>query len=546
PAAAISTSAAKSLGMLSWMPASRIWYASPAPWPPVPETNSATTAPISARPLATRRPAKKYGSADGACSRVRRCQRLACISRKRSASPGSTLRRPIVVLEITGNSATTAAHNTSATRVSLTQMMMSGAIATIGVTCSRIAYGRNDASIQRLCANASAIATPATTASANAASAIDSVTHSDAASSARSATSVASTARGEGTSHGGNAYAFTNQCQPATISTATSSGAAMRRPRGSGARSAIHASRSALRARPPPGRQAPRGGPSVLSHVRPPKRAPRAPTARRIARRTRATRETRCRAARPRRHHDDPRRQVDRLGDAVRDERDRQTRVAPPCGELVVHPVAAELVEGAERLVEQHERRAGDERACDRRAHSHAARQLARERAGEAVEADAGERRVDGGIRLRARRAGEVERQPDVGANARPWHQRRRLEHAADPMRVAGRGRHRRAPPFDRALGWRVEPGDEIEQRRLAAARGSEQRQELALADRQRDGIERARARCVGARDAARDDDRVALARLATGFPLRGERALSGHEPLRFGAERRDRSSLGP
>ena len=34
-----------------------------------------------------------------------------------------------------GKIATTTAHSTSASRVSRTQMMMSGAIATIGVTC---------------------------------------------------------------------------------------------------------------------------------------------------------------------------------------------------------------------------------------------------------------------------------------------------------------------------------------------------------------------------------------------------------------------------
>ena len=102
-------------------------------------TNSATTAPISARPLAMRRPAKKYGSALGTRSRHSVCQREARARRKRSASPGSTLRRPSVVFEITGKIATTVAQMTSASQVSRTQMMTRGAIDTIGVTCSRIA-----------------------------------------------------------------------------------------------------------------------------------------------------------------------------------------------------------------------------------------------------------------------------------------------------------------------------------------------------------------------------------------------------------------------
>ena len=72
-------------------------------------------------------------------------------------------------------------------RVSGTQMMISGAIATIGVTCSRIAYGNKLISIQRLCTNTSAMATPNAVASASATSAIDIVTPSELTSSVRSA-----------------------------------------------------------------------------------------------------------------------------------------------------------------------------------------------------------------------------------------------------------------------------------------------------------------------------------------------------------------------
>ena len=51
-------------------------------------------------------------------------------------SRGSTLRSPSVVSDTIGKIATTTAHSTSAVRVSFTQMMMSGAIATMGVTWS--------------------------------------------------------------------------------------------------------------------------------------------------------------------------------------------------------------------------------------------------------------------------------------------------------------------------------------------------------------------------------------------------------------------------
>jgi len=59
--------------------------------------------------------------------------------RNRLASPGLTLRRPRVVLAITGKMATIVAQITSDSVGLCTQMMISGAMATIGVTCSNTA-----------------------------------------------------------------------------------------------------------------------------------------------------------------------------------------------------------------------------------------------------------------------------------------------------------------------------------------------------------------------------------------------------------------------
>ncbi|MNC82966.1 hypothetical protein D3C75_1367110 [compost metagenome] len=55
------------------------------------------------------------------------------------SSPGLTLRRPRTVLAMIGKIATSVAQITNAKVVSLHQMMISGAMATTGVTCSRIA-----------------------------------------------------------------------------------------------------------------------------------------------------------------------------------------------------------------------------------------------------------------------------------------------------------------------------------------------------------------------------------------------------------------------
>ncbi|MNG26181.1 hypothetical protein D3C84_1111350 [compost metagenome] len=86
-----------------------------------------------------RRPAKKHGKALGMRRRNSTCQRLARFRWNRLSRPGLTLRSPSTVLAITGKMATRVAQTTSARVVLLTQMMISGAMATTGVTCSRMA-----------------------------------------------------------------------------------------------------------------------------------------------------------------------------------------------------------------------------------------------------------------------------------------------------------------------------------------------------------------------------------------------------------------------
>ena len=108
---------------------------------------------------------------------------------------------------------------------------------------------------------------------------------------------------------------------------------------------------------------------------------------------------------------------------------------------------------------------------------------------------------------------GEIERQPDVRLDARPGHQRRRLEHEAEAAAgAAGRGEVA-APPAELASARRDEPGDEIEERGLAAAGGPEQRQEFAALDGEVDRRERARAVRVALLDAGQRDDRLACRR---------------------------------
>ena len=95
----------------------------------------------------------------------------------------------------------------------------------------------------------------------------------------------------------------------------------------------------------------------------------------------------------------------------------------------------------------------------------------------------------------RARRRREIERQPDVRVDARPRHQRRRLEHESrDGVRDRRSPRNRRPTSGASPCVRREQARDQIEQRRLAAARGPEQRDELAAADGEVDRRERLRA----------------------------------------------------
>ena len=81
---------------------------------------------------------------------------------------------------------------------------------------------------------------------------------------------------------------------------------------------------------------------------------------------------------RPRRQQHDPVGQEHRLADRMGDEQDGLARLHPDALQLQIHLVARHGVERAERLVHQQDFGIVGERAGDRRALPHAARQLAR------------------------------------------------------------------------------------------------------------------------------------------------------------------------
>ena len=144
----------------------------------------------------------------------------------------------------------------------------------------------------------------------------------------------------------------------------------------------------------------------------------------------------------PRRHHDHALGQEHRLGDRVRDEHDRRARLRADPDQLGLHALARHLVQRAERLVHQQQRRPARERAGDRHALLHAAGELARVVPGEVGEADELEQleRLRAALAPCPARAGQ--RQLDVALHRAPLEQPGLLEGDAVVLvqaRLAGR-----------------------------------------------------------------------------------------------------------
>ena len=176
----------------------------------------------------------------------------------------------------------------------------------------------------------------------------------------------------------------------------------------------------------------------------------------------------------------------DRLLDVVGDEQHGLALALPDAEQHFLHQRAGLVVERAERLVEQQDRRIVGERARDRGALLHAAGELLgivmRERR-QARRARASRRRS----RPRSAAGTPFSRSPNatLSRDGEPGKQRVGLEHhaAIGAGPVTGRPSSRIAPG-----GRRVEPGDQAQQGRLAAAGRPEDGDEVVVADVDRVG----------------------------------------------------------
>ena len=196
-----------------------------------------------------------------------------------------------------------------------------------------------------------------------------------------------------------------------------------------------------------------------------------------------------------------------------------QRWLAQSCEQIVVELEARDLVERGEGLVHQEHPRVRDQRARDRHAHLHAARQLARIGALEALRAPPWRSpprtrpaASSGGMprSFSGRRTflNTVAHGISVGSwNTKP------MSRWGSPAAAAG------ARPLDAAAGELAEPGDEPQHRALAAAGRAEQAQELALARRR-------------GPDPARADDAVARRPCRRATPQRRPRRRGDRAPF--------------
>ena len=201
-------------------------------------------------------------------------------------------------------------------------------------------------------------------------------------------------------------------------------------------------------------------------------------------------------AAGPRRHHANAVGQKTSLLEIVRDQKDSGPVGHPQILHDPPQLLAGELIERAERLVEHQELRLVDQRAAQRGTLHHAAGELPRIFVAEAGEPDLRKQRFDAvaefalalGAILSAERRNDLERQHDVVEERQPWQQRRILERHPDAHRL---GAHLAAGDIDVAGRRADQSGDELEDGRLAAARGPDKRDEIALLDPKRRLAER-------------------------------------------------------
>ncbi|EWS81503.1 hypothetical protein BF93_16460 [Brachybacterium phenoliresistens] len=217
-------------------------------------------------------------------------------------------------------------------------------------------------------------------------------------------------------------------------------------------------------------------------------------------------------ASGPGAHDQHPVPQEHRLVDVVRDEQDRAV-LGPLQGEQIgLEPGAGDRVERAEGLVHEHDLGVVRQHPGDLRPLLHAAGELVGPLVAEVAEAHQLEVLLRALGALLLGDAADPHAQRHVLAHREPRVEVRLLEDDAAPRARAG---DRLAGAAGGPAGGREEAGDDLEQRRLPAARGADDADELPAGDVQ-----------VGLGE--RVDDLAAVGDVALGDPLEGDQRLGG------------------
>ena len=192
-------------------------------------------------------------------------------------------------------------------------------------------------------------------------------------------------------------------------------------------------------------------------------------------------------------HDNDPVGDRHRLLLVVRHIDDGQREAQLQRADVVAHLAAQFGVEVGERLVEEQHQRLEHQRARDRDALLLAARQFRRIAPIKAAQPD--KRQLLGG-ELGGAALCDAADGGAVGDVLQHCHMREEgvgLKHHADVAPARRQLRHIAAADQDAALGGALKPGDEAQRRRLATARGAEQRRQRAGFDGERDIVDRER-----------------------------------------------------
>jgi hypothetical protein len=190
-------------------------------------------------------------------------------------------------------------------------------------------------------------------------------------------------------------------------------------------------------------------------------------------------------------HHRDPVGHRERLFLVVRHVHERRAQLVLDPLQLELHLLSELDVERPERLVQEQGCGSVHERPRERDALLLAARELTGATAFEALERNDAEDLVDPLAVLAPRDALDLEAERDVVVDRHVWKERVLLEHHVDRAPVGRHARHVLPLQNDAARVRHLEPGDHPQGGRLAATARAEQREELALGDRERDVVDR-------------------------------------------------------